>query len=395
MRLLLWTGKLLLLIFLSQTARAASLLNLEVGSHGMATVVVTIDAITQTSPKSTSVNVVALPFKLDQTYRFSRPDDVEVSLLYNADGFALITIMGSTKPQQTTIKIENAFNLIDERVQGRVKFEFDFSFPNLQKYRDVLSLPITISKFDVTIKLPRDYQFDQLSFFPPSDKWVEQKRGKEYLLKSDQSELSKTPIFIAFPSPFESGLHFAELVTGIVIGLFMLGWEGNFAKKRSLDRKSAVVIMLLSFIVSGVAIYFCFTVGDPIEYMAWAVGPLIPIVTSPFICIWLLIAMNKEAEISGQITVAGERARYISVSVLKKTENQEILLKQTTVDLDGTYRFFIWCDETDMSVFVRAWGAGVESRESQIYILQAGHKQQVPAIDVKRIQITGATSPTS
>jgi hypothetical protein len=65
----------------------------------MAAVTVTLDVpVGQASSSApaqsgTAVTIVALPFELAPSYDISKPDDVEISLVYNGDGYALLAVM--------------------------------------------------------------------------------------------------------------------------------------------------------------------------------------------------------------------------------------------------------------------------------------------------------------
>jgi mannose-6-phosphate isomerase-like protein (cupin superfamily) len=256
---------------------------------------------------------------------------------------------------------------------------------------------MTVSKFDIAITLPNDYEQDQLSFVPPTDKWVEQKLGREYILPAAQGAASKTPVFIAFPSPFKSGQQFAQVVIGSAIALVLLIVQGRVALERKLGMRTIIIAFVLSLLAIIATFYFFLTVAEPLEFMAWAAGPLIPVITASFTCIWLLIAIRAEAEVSGRITSGGESARYVTVSVVTLREGVEVILKQMTVKLDGNYRFFIWCGRSDRSVFIVASGTGTTRAKSETFAVAAGAKIHVPAIDVQRIPIalpTGQTAPT-
>lgn len=150
---------------------AKSNLRLELGNRGMASVTVTIEPQSSKPLPSGAITpavllIIVLPFDLDEFYNISKRDDIEVKVLLNGDDYCILTLMAPKLDTETIIRIDNAFNLVDERAQNRVKFSCDTTFRYLKQQRNILSHSLTISEFDITISLPKKYERHELSFEP-------------------------------------------------------------------------------------------------------------------------------------------------------------------------------------------------------------------------------------
>jgi len=256
-----------------------------------------------------------------------------------------------------------------------------------------LSHSLTISEFDITISLPKKYEIHELSFEPSRNEWTEEDPGKTYTLKASSASKQQKPIWIAFPSPFEGGLHFAQLIISIIVGLVILILQGRFAFQRKLGPKFLTIILILSTIALGFAIYFCFTLAKPMEFLAWAAGILIPIAFAPFICVWFLMRTRYDAEISGNVTIDGEPAKYVTVSLWDKSR-PEAPLKSMSVKDDGSYRFFYWCGNNTIGAYVIASGSGTSREKSEDISIEAREKVHVKAINIKRTEIRSTFQPS-
>lgn len=383
---------------IAEYAHAKSSLRLELGNRGMAAVTVTIEPqLTKPLPPGITppavLLIIVLPFDLDEFYKISKRDDIEVKVLLNGDDYCILALMASKFDTETNIHIDNAFNLVDERAQNRVKFSCDTTFRYLKQQRNILSHSLTISEFDITISLPKKYEIHELSFEPSRNEWTEEDPGKTYTLKAPSASKQQKSIWIAFPSPFEGGLHVAQLIISIIVGLVILILQGRFAFQRKLGPKFLTIILILSIIALGFAIYFCLTLAKPMEFLAWVAGILIPIAFAPFICVWFLIKTRYDAEISGNVTIDGEQAKYVIVSLYDKSR-PEASLKSMNVKDDGSYRFFYWCGNNTISAHVIASGSGTSREKSEDISIEAHKKVHVKAINIKRIEIRSTSQPS-
>ena len=387
-----------LIALMCEYVYAKSNLRLELGNRGMASVTVTIEPQSSKPLPSGAITpavllIIVLPFDLDEFYNISKRDDIEVKVILNGDDYCILTLMAPKLDTETIIRIDNAFNLVDERAQNRVKFSCDTTFRYLKQQRNILSHSLTISEFDITISLPKKYERHELSFEPSRNEWTEEDIGRIYTLKAPFAAKQQKPIWIAFPSPFEKGLHVAQLVTSIIVGLVILILQGRFAFQRKLGPKILSTILILSTIALCFAVYFCLTLANTMEFLAWLAGILIPIAFAPFICAWILLRTKYDAEISGSVTIDDEQAKYVSVSLYDMTR-PDTSLKSMNVKDDGSYRFFYWCGNQKISAYVIASGSGTSREKSENISMEARKKVHVKAINIKRIEIR-PTSPTS
>lgn len=251
-----------------------------------------------------------------------------------------------------------------------------------------MTLPTTISQYDITIDLPKKYEKDQLSFEPSRDTWTVDKPGKTYTLKPVSKNLST--IWIAFPNPSQGGFHTAQIVTSLLIGLFLLFFEGKIALERKLGQKALIATLVLTVSAIAATVYFTFTLSNPLQFLAWVAGLLIPLVFAPFICTWQLIATHFEAEVFGKVTIGGEPAKYVKVSLLVIDENgEEKLRKQVNVKLDGSgsYQIFVLCGNSTHQAGVSVSASGTHGGRSANFEFSSNAPVHVPIINIERIEI--------
>jgi hypothetical protein len=373
-------------------ALAQSSCRLELGNKGLAAVTVkfhpqapSIQGSGTGNAPTAVVNTLVLPFQLEDGFRISKPDDVDLSVLANRDGYCLLSVLANNASTDITVRIDDAFKLIDERTHGRVKFTCDNSYRNMKQHRDILSLPSTISKYEITMSLPEEYRKEELSFEPPQDRWKEEHQGKVYTL-SVSAPGAAGEVWIAFPSPFKSTFQLAQISLSVLFGLFLLIVEGKLGFERRLSPPWLLTTLLLTLTAIGLTAYFVRSLTDPRELLAWAAGPLVPLVLAPFMCVWLLIAPKFEAEMSGTIKLENGPPDFVEAWLIRKRASGESTKKKVKLTDDGAYHLYVWCGKSQVKVQVEAAGAGTSEDKSQEFALEAKKKVPVPLINLTRIR---------
>jgi hypothetical protein len=387
---------LLLCVLLSccgNPALAQSTFNLELGNRG--TVTVTLKLRLQTAPaeglgtakgSTTLMNTVVLPFQLEDGFSFSKADNIEISVLSNRAGYSILTILATTTSTETTLRIDNAFRLTDERIYGRVKFACDSSYKNLKQHRGILDAATTISKYDITVVLPSVYRREDLSFAPSENNWTADEPGRRYTLAASAADPPKE-VWIAFPSPFKGGLQAAEIAVSCFIGVVLLIGERKLVVSRTFNTPTLFLILILTLVADGLAIYYSVTLAEWREFLAWAAAPMVPFVVAPFMCAWLLVRTRYDAEMSGKVTLDGDTPRYVQVSLNSETKEGNYVTRRIPLREDGSYQVFVWCRKSKVKAYISASAAAVEPSKSDEFELEAKKKVPVPIINVKRLQV--------
>jgi hypothetical protein len=117
----------------------------------------------------------------------------------------------------------------------------------------------------------------------------------------------------------------------------MLIAGGKIGLERRLGPKMLLVTLVLSLGTIGLAVYFVMSLSDPREFLAWAAGPLVPLVLAPFLCVWLLMAPNYEAEMSGTIKLDNGSPDFVESWLIKKHPSGKVTKKKVKLNDDGTY----------------------------------------------------------
>jgi hypothetical protein len=266
----------------------------------------------------------------------------------------------------------------------------------LKQHRSILNLPSTISRYDITISLPQEYRREELSFEPQLDKWTTDDAGRVYTLHTSAVD-SGGAIWIAFPSPFKGGLQSAQIVLSVIFGLALLILEGKLAIGRTLGPSMLLIALVVSLGAVGAAGYFVVTLADAREFLAWAAGPLVPVLIAPFVCLWLLVRPQFEAEMRGSITLDEGFPSFVQASVTKKDlKSGKTSTRRVSLKDDGTYHTFVWCGRSTVAAHITAaGGAGTSEEKSGEYQLSPKAQIAVPVINVKRIEVRQTTTPVT
>jgi hypothetical protein len=368
---------------------AQSSFRLELGNRGTASVTLKLKVRDSggknASADHTVVNTLVLPFQLDNGFRVSKPDDVDLSVLSNRDGYCVLSIVTNNADTEITIHIDDAFKLLDERTRGRVKFTCDNSYGNMRQHRGILALPSTISEYEITIALPQVYRKDELSFEPPQDQWKEDQAGKAYTLPTSAPGHA-AEVWIAFPSPSKGNLQVAQISISVVVGLFLLVAGGKLGLERKLGPLVLFATLFLTLTVIFLVVYFGRRVTDPQELLAWAAGPLVPVLLAPFVCAWLLFAPRFEAELSGNVKLDDGPPDFVEVWLFKTKKSGESSRKKVKLNEDGNYHVYVWCGNSTPSVHLVASGAGTSEGKSNEIELSAKLKVAVSPINLQRLK---------
>ncbi len=370
------------LVCFAHPGRATPSMHFEVASHGMATVEINLTFSTP-SPDSI-VRFVVLPFELSPRHSISKPDDIELSVVVNRENYALLTTIVPGSATSVRVRIENAFNLIDERAKNRVKFQFDLSHPNFRRHASLRNQAFTISTFDIQIKLPKRYGEDELSFEPAKNIWEKVEPGTYAI---EKKEVSGKLVYLAFPSPFGDSKNVAQIAIGLVAGIVTMLLGSSFLIRRRVGKSTLLAVLVLSLAGLALTYYFFNTLADPIGFLAWVIGIALPWTVAPFVCIWYLVRLSYDAEISGEVFVDEQRAQFVEVKLCSRTESGVEEVSRKTVNELGKYRFYIWCGRKSKTIFIQIDESGLEPKNSSDHLIERKSRQQVEQLKLARIPL--------
>ncbi len=362
------------------TPFAASQLQFEVSGRGMVNVDIDLDLATSASP----VRPVVLPFDVDPRHKITKPDDIEAALVVSQEKYTLLLVIVPASTSRAKISIANAFSLVDDRAKDRVKFQFDMSYKNFKKHAALLRDSITISAFDISIRVPREYADDELSFEPSKDKWT---KGPPDMYKISGNDAVGKKVFLAFPSPFKDAASIAQILIGALAGIITILLGSGYVIRRKIGKEILASILVLSLIGLFLIYHFYTSLADPLGFLAWVIGFAIPWMIAPFLCAWYLIRLRFDAEIGGDIYAGEQPAQYVDAEIYLVDGKRENFLKRKTVDEDGRYKAFIWCFVKDKSIRVIVKGEGFQSVQSNVYSVKSRSKTQIGRLTLTRVPL--------
>ena len=146
---------------------------------------------------------VPLPFSLDiDAYdKIDPPSDVHIYRLVVTDHYSVLMLLTPNSLNELALKIHGLTKLV-KIFKGKARIDLDFSYPDMSQLHYILvSLPVTMSEFDIVVALPHQPDGSKLNV-DTSDHFQEKQKGRTYLLPSvDLIKKKPSGAWITFTDP--------------------------------------------------------------------------------------------------------------------------------------------------------------------------------------------------
>jgi len=323
-----------------------------------------------------SIWAIALPFGYELGKRINSANDVHLAPLSSGKGFVLLSLSKPATLSQTTIEISE-MPLLTETPDGKAKFEFDLSYPNMsQSDRELLNSAFAIKEFDVNIVLPKKYDEADVNQRPQFSK----KDDTTYFLLFDQAKQGQSqPVWISFPNPIQRRFEIAKLLVTFLVGLFTLAIQYPLLKGK--NTWWFVGVFILASVTLGFIAYYGFGLAKRLEFLI-SVAVIIPNAIYALIAsVYLILAKKYQATITGQIRINNASGKYASVKLLHVQNGNSGPVKKTDeLREDGRYYFYMWGKKKAEKYQVIATYNSIDCR-SAVFQVSRGAKIDVPPID--------------
>jgi hypothetical protein len=332
-----------------------------------------------------SLAIFALPLLLEAPSKIISPPDVRISTLATGHGYTLLTVVSPISTPSTRFKIEHLTSITETR-EGKGKLELDLSFPLVsQAERELLSLPITVSRINVSIVLPAKYDDAEISFKPSY--LVRQDDLTFGLPLSKQLAEKTTDVWIVFPNPMSQGFDNAKVVFSLVLGFFTVLFHVKALRERKLSW--SITVLITSLILLGLAGYFIMTHPKGFEFLVWSAAAVPHALYGLGASMYLFLAKKLQATIAGSVSIDNQAAHFVEVSLFELDEGQKKLISSVDeLKEGGKYSFFIWHGKGPKKYVVIAKSEGAKDGASQEFQLAKKLRKEVNPINLTSIPLT-------
>lgn len=363
---------------------SVSTMNLSVGPQGTVTADfrVVIPQHPQDIPDTASRNngflIVALPIRLENNRRLVSAPNVKISTIDVTENSSLLSVVLPNSLGETTFTIENAVKLI-ETAEGKAQLNLDLSMKSMtQEEKQLLTLPYSISFFDIQVTLPKDYDETTVNISSNIFRKID---NRSFLIRGDDAKHAGPNTWIVFPSPMQNNLDYAKLILTFLISAATILFQIPGFRERSL--KWSVGMLLVSLVILGLTGYYTFILTKRLDFLIFTSAALPYTIYGLFASAYLFCARRLQATVTGQVRIAGSPSMFTKVFLYSIVDGGLRKLKQDKrTGKDGIYSFYVWQKRTPSKYQIMSQGTLTDQQWTQEFQVMRGETIPVGPIDL-------------
>lgn len=344
-----------------------------------------LESLNEDSNRNATIIPVAIPFEISDQTTIVPSQDTRVAVISKGDGYTILAVFPPQVNKTISIQLEKIAPLADAG-EGRAKLEFDPSYQLADPHdKALVTAPTTLSTWDYSIVLPKEYDRTDVAYAPSSMTWPNK---RTLAWSSTQSLESGTPqIMLAIPSSRDEQTLVGEIIVAFILGILTLSLE-SYQFRRSF--RWQVFVFLMATILLASSIYFGVILGLNKTFLAAVAFAAPYAIVSLYFCIYMFAARYFEATIEGRVSSEDEPLSYATFSLAQiGTPPKEIFYRPKELE-DGRFvlRLWLWNVEKRCRLVVAA--TGTEPYESEILTLNGRARYQIGTIRLRVLPAVGS-----